>query len=66
MSIVRDEYDERQTRIDAMIAEFRKAQARRRTRAATVKGDDQGVELQRAAEAVVAVAAATATPGSSH
>ena len=44
MSIVRDECDERQTRVDGMIDEFRKAQSRR-TKAITKKGDDQAVEL---------------------
>ena len=41
MSIVRDDCDERQTRVDLMIDEFRQAQSRRLARATTVKGDDQ-------------------------
>lgn len=41
MSIVRDDCDERQTRVDLMIDEFRKAQSRRVANATTVKGDDQ-------------------------
>ncbi|HEU4891244.1 MAG TPA: hypothetical protein VFT47_06815 [Vicinamibacterales bacterium] len=44
MNILRDEDDERQTRVDRMIDEFRKAQSRRLARAATVNGDDQAVE----------------------
>ena len=51
MSIVRDECDERQTRVDRMIDEFRKAQSRRLARATTVNRDDQVVESQRDAHA---------------
>lgn len=65
MSIIRDERDERQTRIAGMIAEFRNAQSRRAT-ATSVKGDEQAVELQRDADAVGAVVVATATPRTSH
>ena len=50
MSIVRDDCDERQTRVDRMIDQFRKAQSRRLARATTVKADDQVVELQRECE----------------
>lgn len=44
MSIVRDNCDERQIRVDRMVDELRKAQSRRLAEAATVKGDDQAVE----------------------
>lgn len=47
MSVLRDEDDERQTRVDRMIDEFRKAQSRRLATATTVNGDDQGVESPR-------------------
>ena len=47
MSIVRDDCDDRQTRVDQMIDQFRKAQSRRRAKATTVKADDQVVELPR-------------------
>jgi hypothetical protein len=65
MSIVRDECDERQIRIDGMIAEFRKAQSRR-AKATTAKGDHQAVELQPDVDDVVVVAVSTATPRASH
>jgi hypothetical protein len=65
MSIVRDDCDERQTRVDGMIDEFRKAQSRR-AKATAVKGDDQAVELQRDADAQAAVAVSTAAPPTSH
>ena len=61
MSIVRDKCDERQTRIDGMIAEFRKAQARR-AKATAVHADDHAVELQPDDEAVAAVAVSAAAP----
>ena len=54
MNSVRDKCDERQTRIDGMIAEFRKAQARR-AEATAVHADDHAVELQPDEEAVAAV-----------
>jgi hypothetical protein len=47
MSIVRDDCDDRQTRVDQMIDQFRKAQSRRLAKATTVKADDQVVELPR-------------------
>lgn len=65
MSIVRDECDERQRRVDGMIDEFRKAQSRR-AKATSGKGGDQAVELQRDADARAAVAVSTATPRTSH
>jgi hypothetical protein len=61
MSIVRDDCDERQARVDQMIDEFRKAQSRRLAKTPTVKGDDQVVEPQRDAHAQMAVARATTT-----
>jgi hypothetical protein len=64
MSIVRDECNERQTRIDGMIAEFRRAQSRR-ARATTVKGDGQAVQVQPEADPVFAVAVSN-TPNTSH
>jgi hypothetical protein len=48
MSTDRDNSDERPTRVDQMIDEFRTAQLRRLATATTVKGDDQVVESQRA------------------
>jgi hypothetical protein len=45
MSVVRDDCDERQTRVDLMIDEFHKAQSRRLANATTVKGDDQMAEF---------------------
>ena len=51
MNILRDDDDERQTRVDRMIDEFRKAQSRRLARAATVKGDNPVVESQREVQA---------------
>ena len=65
MSIVREDCDERQRRVDGMIDEFRAAQARR-AQATSVKGDDQAAELQRDADAQAAVAVSTATPRTSH
>jgi hypothetical protein len=47
MSIVGDGGDERQTRVDRMIEDFRKAQSRRRAKALTVNGGGHVVELQR-------------------
>lgn len=61
MNSVRDKCDERQTRIDGMIAEFRKAQARR-AEATAVHADDHAVELQPDEEAVAAVAVSAAAP----
>lgn len=49
MSIVRDDAEERETRVDRMIAEFRRAQWRRLVKATTVKGDGQVGRLQRLA-----------------
>ena len=46
MSVVRDDCDDRQARVDRMIDEFRKAQSRRIAKVTTVKGNDQQVELQ--------------------
>ena len=61
MSIVRDDCDERQARVDRMIDEFRKAQSRRLAAATTMKGNDQKVERQRDALAPVAGSAPTPT-----
>jgi hypothetical protein len=44
MSIVRDDGDEHQKRVDRMVEEFRKAQSRRLAKAITVKRDDRVVE----------------------
>jgi hypothetical protein len=41
MSIVRDDRDEHQKRVDRMVEEFRKARSRRLAKAITVKGDDR-------------------------
>jgi hypothetical protein len=51
MNIVRDDFDERQARVDRMVDEFRKAQSLRLTKTTTAKGDAQDVELQRDAHA---------------
>ena len=64
MSIVCDESDERQTRVDRMIDEFRTAQSRRLAKAPTTKGDDRVVESQRDDETQSAVAGPTPTPAS--
>ena len=61
MSIVRDDCDERQARVDRMIDEFRNAQSRRLAAATTMKGNDQKVERQRDALAPVAGSAPTPT-----
>ena len=65
MSIVPDECDERQKRIDGMIAEFRKTQALR-AKATAVQADDRAVELQPDDDAVAAVAVSAAAPPISH
>jgi hypothetical protein len=62
MSIVRDDCDERQTRVNRMIDEFRQAQSRRLARAATVKGDDPVVESRRDDHTGAAVSGAVAAP----
>lgn len=65
MSIVRDDGDEHQIRVDRMVEEFRKAQSRRLAKAITVKGDDHVVELQDDASGGVAVVRST-TASTSH
>lgn len=62
MNIVHDDRDERQTRVDQMIDQFRKAQSRRLAKATTVKRDDQVVESQRDAQAQAAVGGPPSTP----
>ena len=64
MSIDRDDCDERQTRVDRMIDEFRKAQSRRLATVTIMKGNDQKVEWQRDALAQAAVAGSVPTPTS--
>lgn len=59
MSVVRDNCDERQIRVDRMVDELRKAPSRRLAKAATVKDNDQGVEPQLDAHALAPVAGAT-------
>jgi hypothetical protein len=59
MSIVRADNDEPATRVDRMIAEFRRAQWRRNARVATVKGDHHGVQLQPEAHTQGGIAGAT-------
>jgi hypothetical protein len=61
MNIVRDDGDERQIRVDRMIAEFRKAQSRRLIKATTVKPDDEAVEPQRHVHVDTAVARSTSS-----
>jgi hypothetical protein len=62
MSIVRDDGDECQTRVERMIEEFRKAQSRRLARAAAVKDGGQLAESQRDVDAQPAAAGSTTTP----
>ena len=64
MSIAGDEGDERQTRVDRMVEEFREAQSRRLAKAAVVKDGGRVVEFQRDADAdaEAAVAASPVTP----
>ena len=66
MSIVGDGGDERQTRVDRMIEEFRKSQSRRLAKALTVNGGGQVVELQRDVHAQAEAAGPTTTPRASH
>ena len=51
MDILRDNSDERQTRVDRMIDEFRKAQSRRLARTTTGTAGDRVVESERDAHA---------------
>ena len=62
MSTDRDDRDERQIRVDRMIDEFRKAQARRLSRMAAGTGEGQVVDMPREAESDTAVAVSTPTP----
>jgi hypothetical protein len=62
MTIVRDGGDERQTRVDRMIEEFREAQSRRLAKAAAVKDGGRVVEFQRDVHAQAAAARSTTTP----
>jgi hypothetical protein len=66
MSIVRDEGEQRQARVDRMIEEFREAQSRRLAKAGTVKGGGQAVELPSYGHARAAAAGSTTTPRTSH
>jgi hypothetical protein len=66
MSIVRDEGEERQTRVDRMIEEFREAQSRRLANAATVKDGGRVVEFERGVHTQAAAARSTTTPRTSH
>ena len=66
MSIDADDYDDRQTRVDRMIDEFRKAQSRRVAKASALNGDDQGVESQRDADTQAAAVAGPTTTPTSH
>jgi len=59
MSIVRDDCDERQTRVDQMIDEFRRAQSRRLAKAPALKCEDPAGAPKLNAQAAVAVAIAT-------
>jgi hypothetical protein len=66
MSIVRDEGDERQTRVDRMIEQFREAQSRRLAKATAVKDGGRVVEFQRDVHARAAAARSTTTPRTSR
>jgi hypothetical protein len=59
MSIVRDDGDECQTRVERLIEEFRTAQSRRLARAAAVKDGGQVVTFQRDVDAQAAAAEST-------
>ena len=62
MSIVRDDRNECQARVERMIGEFRKAQSRRLAKAAALKDGGQVVTFQRDVDAQAAAAGST-TPG---
>jgi len=66
MTIIRDDCDERQIRVDRMCEEFRKAQSRRPAKATTAKGDGKSVESPPDVDAQPAAAPSTATPGASR
>ena len=65
MSILRDDGDERQVRVNRMIEEFRTAQSRRRAKVITVKGGDRIDESQCTTHTNAAVARTTVAPRSS-
>jgi hypothetical protein len=66
MTRVRDEDDDRQTRVDRMIEEFREAQSRRLVKAGAVKDGGRVVEFQRDVHAQAAAARSATTPRTSH
>lgn len=59
MSIVREDCDERQARVDRMINEFRQAQSLRLAKRNSAKADDEVVQSQRDAHAQAAAEAST-------
>jgi hypothetical protein len=65
MSIVRDEGEQRQARVDRMIEEFREAQSRRLAKAVIVNGGGRVVEWQSHVRAQAAAAGSTPTPRTS-
>ena len=64
MSVIRDDCEEREARVDRMIDTFRKAQTRRLATATSVNGDNQVVASRRDAHAEAAGGGATPTPTS--
>ena len=66
MSIVRDDCNERQMRVDQMIDQFRKAQTRRLAKVTAVEGEVQALESRHDADGQAAVATSTATTRTSH
>jgi hypothetical protein len=62
MSIVRDDGDEYQTRVQRMINEFRKAQSRRLAKTAAVIHGGHVAEIQRDVDAQAAGVGASTTP----
>jgi hypothetical protein len=66
MKIVRDDGDERQTRVARMIEEFREAQSRRLATAAAVRDGGRAVEGERDVHTEAAAARSTTTPRTAH
>jgi hypothetical protein len=66
MSIVRDDGDQHQKRVDRMVEEFRKAQSRRLAKAITVKRDDHVVERHGDASRVAVDRSTTASTSHSN
>ena len=65
MSTVRDNCDERQTPVERMIEEFRKARSRYLVKTISARDEDQVVESQRDTRGQVAAAGSSTTPSTS-